>query len=107
MLTIWSDESGSGGKAALPLPLLPTKRITQVAADTVAQNLKEVVESFDEILVEMGTSKSGFMLEEIEISLSVNAQGGVELLGKLSAGAQASIKVKLTRANAAIGKDIK
>jgi hypothetical protein len=48
--------------------------------------------------LDVDTSKeSKFYVDELEISLAINASGGVELIGKLEAGAQAGIKIKLKR----------
>jgi hypothetical protein len=48
-------------------------------------------------IVESQDQKSAFIIDEVELSLAVNAKGGIELLGKLEAGAQAGIKIKLKR----------
>jgi hypothetical protein len=49
-------------------------------------------------ILDVDTSKeSKFYVDELEISLAINASGGVELIGKLEAGAQAGIKIKLKR----------
>ncbi len=41
--------------------------------------------------------KTGFQVEEIELALTVNAKGGIALLGKLEVGGEAGIKVKIRR----------
>jgi hypothetical protein len=47
-------------------------------------------------MAEQETSKS-FEIDEIEISLAVTAEGGVELIGKVTAGVEAGIKITLKR----------
>lgn len=37
----------------------------------------------------------GYEIEEIELSLAVNGSGGIELIGKLEAGAQAEVDAYL------------
>ena len=44
-----------------------------------------------------GRDVGNAVIDEVELSLVITASGGVELLGKLSVGAQAGIKVKLKR----------
>lgn len=103
-IMIWSAEPQDSGKSAFPLPTTGPRQVAQVAVDTVARNLRDVVGKFDGMLTEIARTSSEFTLSEIEISLAVNAHGGIELIGKLEAGVEASIKVKFTRENASARK---
>jgi hypothetical protein len=40
---------------------------------------------------------ASFIVDEIELALTVNAKGGVALIGKLEAGGEAGIKVTIRR----------
>jgi hypothetical protein len=66
----------------------------KIKAEDLNKNLKEFLENFSPVFEgNLGIGK--FDIEEIELSLVVNAKGGFELLGKVEAGAEASIKLKL------------
>ncbi|MGT2465820.1 Pepco domain-containing protein [Mesorhizobium atlanticum] len=40
---------------------------------------------------------SSFTVEEIDLNIGINAKGGLALIGKVEAGMEAGIKVKLKR----------
>ena len=68
-----------------------------ISAAVATTTLGQSNDSSNSIL-DVDTSKeSKFYVDELEISLAINASGGVELIGKLEAGAQAGIKIKLKR----------
>jgi hypothetical protein len=103
-IPVWTDEDSQRPKAALPLPTAAIKAVAKVEPKTLADNLKEFLAAFDGVLVDCSAEFSAFHIDEMELSLAVNAQGGIELLGKLSVGATASIKVKLKRNDAHVPK---
>ena len=103
-IPIWTDEEILRAKSALPMPAAALKGIAKVEPKALADNLKEFLAAFEVVLMDCPTNISTFQIDEMELSLAVNAQGGIELLGKLSAGIEASIKVKLKRNNANIPK---
>ena len=82
-------------KGALPFrPNLP-KQIS-VESDVMTKNLLVFMDSFEQVF-ETESEKKGFYIDEIELTLAVNASGGLELIGKANAGIEGGIKVKLKR----------
>lgn len=100
-IEIWSTESSDNKKAALPKFGKATTKIysTYVEVSTLSENLNEFLVEFQKVLEKQPKSKSGYEIDEIELSLGVNAKGGISLLGKLEAGVEAGIKVKLKKKN--------
>jgi hypothetical protein len=96
-IDIWTDEDRPFGKAAVPRMATLTKHIASASSDALSQNLETFLQSFDKIVTEASSSINNFYVDEIELSLVVNGKGGIELLGRLEAGAEASIKVKLRK----------
>lgn len=70
----------------------------KVDMSVLANNLKNVLSDFQEIVDGTPESTSGYQIDEIEISLGVNAKGGFALIGKLEAGMSAGVKVKIKKA---------
>ena len=95
-ISVWTSGSADNTKAALPTLTRRTTAVVEVETDLIAENLNAFMEKFRPI-VESQDQKSAFIIDEVELSLAVNAKGGIELLGKLEAGAQAGIKIKLKR----------
>lgn len=96
-IEIWTDESTVEEKAALPT--LGRRAVERVSVDMslLSQNLKEFMQDFQSILDEQPQSPSGYYIDEIELTLGVNANGGIAILGKIEAGVQGSMKIKLKR----------
>lgn len=97
-IEVWDLDEESGNKKHA-LPSLGKTRIkaTQVDMAVLTGNLKEVLTDFQTVLDEQPESKSGYYVDEIELCLGVNGEGSVAFIGKLEAGMQASIKVKIKR----------
>ena len=91
--------SESGGQAALPrLGNLSAIQAVDADPDVLSRNLQRFLSSFQIVLAEQPREIAGYEIDEIELNLAVSASGGIELIGKLSTGLQAGIKVKLKRA---------
>ena len=84
-------------KAALPSLAKKASTVVEVGADVLAQKLESFLTSFRPLIDVEKSNTSDFVIDEIELSLAVNASGGIELVGKLEGGAEASLKVKLKR----------
>lgn len=92
------EPAESGMKSALPsFARNAATRTVEISGETLRDNLKSFVSQFTNLLDGTPLDTSGVVIDEIELSLSVSASGGVELLGKVNASAQAGIKVKLKR----------
>jgi hypothetical protein len=72
-------------------------RVVSLAAEDLGQNLKTFLESFQEAFNSLPQKVGDFRLEQVELNLVTNASGGIELVGKLDVGAEASITVVLKR----------
>lgn len=95
-IPVWTSDPGNDTKAALPTLARRATMVVEVETDLIAENLNAFMEKFRPV-IESQDEKSPFLIDEIELSFAVNAKGGIELLGKLEAGAQAGIKIKLKR----------
>jgi hypothetical protein len=94
---IWESQPVSTKKAALPALGTTAIRVSQVDVEVVSDNLASVLATFQQMLEKQPRSASGYYVDEIEISFGVSGSGGIALIGKVEAGVEASIKVKLKR----------
>lgn len=99
-INIWTDEEQDKGKAAVPRMAQVTRHVVSASADVISDNLAAFLKAFEPITTQAADATSAFEIDEIELSLVVNGKGGIELVGKLEAGAEASIKIKLKRKSA-------
>ena len=73
-----------------------------VPVDTLQENLAKLLNNIDESLANINEqeTKSGFKIDEIELSVGINGKGKVGIWGiGAEAGSNASIKLKLKRQN--------
>jgi hypothetical protein len=98
-ITIWTNEvEEEDVKAALPrLGKSFVGKSIAMDSTVLSKSLNEFLLAFVPVIEEQPKEISGYYLDEIELSLTINAQGGIELVGKLDAGVEAGIKVKLKR----------
>ena len=96
-ISIWTEIPDDTAAAFPRLGKNATLQVIQVGPAAISENLKEFLTNFQKVLAEQTPSIEGYALEEIELSLVVNAAGGIELVGKASAGVQAGIKIKLKK----------
>jgi hypothetical protein len=98
-VAIWTDDAvEKSTKAALPdLAKRAVARTVEVSADALQANIRSFLTKFAALLDDGTLGDTKVVVDEVELSLTVTASGGVELLGKLSAGGEAGIKVKLKR----------
>ncbi len=95
---VWTEAPQEAIKAATPLPAIGSSgamKVVQVGISTISANISGFIRDFESNLSKELPTDSRFVVDEIELTLAITASGGVELVGKLSAGAQAGIKVKL------------
>jgi hypothetical protein len=95
-IEVWEIDS-LDTKAALPTFGKAQIKATQVEVSVLSSNLKEVIKSFQAVLDEQSDSTDGYYIDEIELNLVVKGNGSIALIGKLEAGVEAGIKVKLKR----------
>jgi hypothetical protein len=96
-VAIWTNIQEDDIKSAMPKMADLTNDSMVVSAEAVTNNINKFLDSFYPLLESQQSNNTSFFIDEIELSLVVNAKGGIELLGKLEAGAQASVKVKLKK----------
>jgi hypothetical protein len=66
--------------------------LIEVDADLLSRNIQELLTAFEGLASSLSAA---YYIDEIEVGMTVNAKGGVALLGTLEAGVEAGIKVKL------------
>lgn len=87
-----------GIKSGLPsFARTAINKTVEVSGDALRDAIKGFSAQFAGLLDGNAIGGSNAVIDEIELSLTVTASGGVELLGKATLGTQASIKVKLKR----------
>lgn len=63
----------------------------------LADRLEEFFNSFQAVLEHLPASTAGFSIDELELTLAVNASGGIEMVGKAEAGISTGMKFTLKR----------
>ena len=83
------------------LPTLAEKKIATVSLPVkkIKQNLKRFLDSLEEIITDANRPGKTMKVDQIELNFTVNAEGGIELIGKVSAGIETSIKIILVRSD--------
>jgi hypothetical protein len=96
-ITIITTTDETNTKSGLPFgPKLNQK--LSVTPEDFSANLKTFIESFNQVIeAQPETLSKGFYIDEIELSLSVNASGGIELVGKAEVGIEGGITLRLKR----------
>jgi len=96
---VWVDDAQeTGAKSALPtLVRAAASKTVELSGDVLRESIKGFAAQFSELLDGGPIGEGNAVIDEIELSLTVTASGGVELLGKVAVGAQAAIKLKLKR----------
>ena len=96
IIDIWVADTKDNEQTALPKIARKAATSTQVSAQILSDNLKSFLKNFEGV-IDPENDIGGFVIDEVELNLVVNAKGGIELIGKLEAGTQASMKIKLKR----------
>lgn len=96
---VWVDDTQDvGTKSALPtLARAAVGKTVELSGDVLRESIKGFAAQFSGLLDGGPIGEGTTVIDEIELSLTVTASGGVELLGKATVGSQASIKLKLKR----------
>lgn len=71
----------------------------KVTSDMLAERLEEFFENFQGVLERLPNSIAGFSVDEVELTLAINASGAIELIGKAEAGVSTGLKFTLKRQN--------
>lgn len=84
-------------KDALPSLKDVIKREVSISPEQLSKNLRDFLDRFRPVITEQPEHIGGFRIDEIELSLAINAKGGVELIGKAEVGVEGGISLKLRR----------
>jgi len=84
----------AGNNQAVAIPV-----VKKISSKTIGKSLNSMIRSVSLVLDNCDTSSSSFEINEIELSLTINADGEVSILSvaDISAGAEAGVTIKLTR----------
>ena len=103
-ILVWTTATAEVSKAALPRlggsVAASATEVVSVSMDTVRKNLNTFLEQISPLLDPPSEALKNYEIEEIELSIAISGSGGIELVGKLEAGAQAGMKIKLKRKQA-------
>lgn len=70
-------------------------RLARLDPNIVKQNLEEFFDSAKDMILGIPKAIEPYRVEEIEISLEITAEGSIQLIGGLKAGATGGLTVKL------------
>ena len=96
-IIIWTDSGSSKTKAALPMPEVTALSKVAMKPEALAERFNDFMVSLEPVLLNCPDNISGFEVDQLEFNLVINASGGFELVGKLNAGIETSVKVVLKR----------
>lgn len=96
-IEIWTQGPALEAKAALPALGRPRLEISEVRVSDLAQNLGALLNEVQTAFDAAQNAASAYVVDEIELNIGVSAKGGLALIGKVEAGMEAGIKVKLKR----------
>jgi len=96
---VWVDDAQHpGAKSALPtLARSAVGKTVELSGEALRESIKGLASQFSSLLDEGPIGTGHAIIDEIELSLTITASGGIELLGKATLGSQAAIKLKLKR----------
>jgi translation elongation factor EF-1beta len=92
--TVVSPVSTAEEKGLLNKPMMPV--VTDVDMASLKVNLAKLMRDLNE-LFEAQAADTGFGLKQIEVGVEITAEGGVNLIGTMTAGATASISLTFER----------
>jgi hypothetical protein len=77
--------------------LLGFKGPVQLSVTVLSENLKKFVESVNTLMAGLPKIGEPYRLEEIELTVEVNAEGNVQLIGGVKTGITGGLTLKLKR----------
>ncbi len=86
------DKPSPGGKSLLGLPE-PVKLNVALLRD----NIKNFLDSVNQMLVDVPKLTEPYRLEEIELKVEINGEGNVQLVGGIKIGATGGITFRMKR----------
>jgi len=77
--------------------LFGTTGPVQLSINVLSENLKKFIESLTQLMANVPKLQQPFRLEEIELSVEVNAEGNFQLIGGVKSGVTGGLTLKLKR----------
>jgi len=94
---ITTDKARGGGNTMSLHGVDSQFRVVSVKAEVLTKELTAFVSDFGGVLDNISPKNSEFDLKEIEISVTVSASGGIQLIGKCEGEIQGTIKLTFKR----------
>lgn len=98
-VTVWVPEDARSERDGLPSFRAGREQVlkpVKVDPQTIAESLQGILAALTPV-VEAKPAKSGLVIDELELGLTISADGEVGFIASVSAGIEASIKLKLKR----------
>lgn len=98
-INVWVDDNHHAEiKSALPtLARSAVGKTVALSGEVLREGIKGLASQFSGLFDGSPVGEGHAVIDEIELSLTITASGGVELLGKATLGSQAAIKLRLKR----------
>lgn len=97
-ILVWADVPGDEStKKAMPSWLNPEHSLLGMTSKDLGKRLKNAIENVVAAISETDASLKQYYVDELQLNFTVNASGGIELVGKVNAGAQSAVTVTLRR----------
>jgi len=72
--------------------------VSKISSEVIAESFDGFINGLNEVLGKHSTSiGNGFVIDEIELNLTINASGSIELIAKAGAEIEGAIKMVLKR----------
>lgn len=95
-ISLWVEESAVI-KRGMPGFGKNVSALNKVETKTISSNLKKFLKEIQETLDGQPDSIAGYEIDNVVLNIAVTANGGIELIGKMSAGVTASMSITLQR----------
>lgn len=98
-VTVWIPEEVRSERDGLPSFRAGREQVlkpVKVDPNTVAESLQGILSALTPV-IEAEPTKKGLVIDELELGLTISADGEVGFIASVSAGIEASIKLKLKR----------
>lgn len=92
-----TQEQKVKGAFPVPKPARLLHKNISIPISELNANMKNVIESLDNVFVDLPKTRNGFSVDEITVNLSVDVNGKISVLAEVGVGASASIEIKLRR----------
>jgi hypothetical protein len=98
-ITVWVPEGARNERDGLPSFRAGKEQVlrsVKVDPATISRSLHDILAALAPVIESAPTGK-GLVVDELELALTISAEGEVGIIASVSAGVEASIKLKLKR----------